>query len=437
MSVRMQTPAVETDTQRSLPGDLGVLPEAPGRGGEDVGPLKIAIIGSRGYPSTYGGYETLVRYVARRWVEEGHSVTVYCRNRDPDGRRHWHQDGVECIWTAGRDSNSASTLTFGLSSHLHARTRRFDAALVLNIANGFFLPLLATRGIPSVLNTDGLEWQRGKWGPIAQKVFYKGALMSAKHADVLVSDSQAIGAIWKDEFGVQPRFIPYGGVVHNSVRRERLAEVGVRRGEYVLVVARLIPENNVELTLDALDRMPDRPPAVIVGSANCDGEIDRRLRQLDQDGRVRWLGHVDDQELLTQLWANCGVYVHGHSVGGTNPALLQALGAGAPTLALDTPFNNEVIKLDHQLYPHDADALATAIGRVLDSRSTQRSFAVHGRKRVADDYDWDAVAAGYLDALLCAREARRGRPRRGRHLVARRPRNGVAGPSATELRGAP
>ena len=360
--------------------------------------MKLAILGSRGFPSTYGGYETLVRYLARDWTQRGHDVTVYCRTRD-DGRSSWRTEDVRCIWTPGRDSKSLSTLSFGATSHVDAAIRGYDAVLVLNIANGFFLPLLRARGVPTVVNTDGVEWERGKWGQVARRVFYRGAALTARFADGLVADSEAIARLWEREFSVSSTFIPYGAPVINDAGDTRVTALGLTPGAYVLVVARLIPENNVELILDALELMPKRVPAVIVGSSNYDSPLENRLRALDHRGRIRWLGHVSDQGLLVQLWSNSGAYVHGHSVGGTNPGLLQALGAGAPTLALDTEFNREVIRHDDQMFTATPDDLADRMSELLGNPAIQRALADRGRAIVAERYSWDDVCVAYLDAL--------------------------------------
>lgn len=367
--------------------------------------MKLAILGSRGFPSTYGGYETLVRNLAPYLVEHGHDVTVYCRERAGTGRR-WLTDGVECKWTPGLDSKSLSTLSYGASSHLDAMLGGYDAALVLNVANGFYLPLLRARGVPSVVNTDGIEWERGKWGKLARAIFYRGARLTARHADSLVADSRAIAAVWRRLFGVEPRFIPYGAPVISDPGDERIKQLGLVRRNYVLVVARLIPENNVDLALDALERMTPPASTVVVGSSNYRCETEARLRRLAAARRLQWLGHVSDQQLLMQLWWNCGAYVHGHSVGGTNPALLQALGAGAPTLALDTPFNREVIDHDDQLFLHSPEQLAQRLSRLLQSPLDQQRFSERGRRLVAERYSWPEVCDAYLAALRDAAERR-------------------------------
>jgi glycosyltransferase involved in cell wall biosynthesis len=362
--------------------------------------LKLAILGSRGFPSTYGGYETLVRYLAPYLVQEGHQVTAYCRTHD-EGRRTWITEGVRCIATPGYDSKSLSTLTFGMTATLDASFRRFDSILVLNIANGFWFPALRAARTPFAVNTDGIEWERGKWSRAGRATFRAGAWMTARNAGALICDSNAIGAVWKETFRRESIFIPYGAPVLGEVGHDRLVTIGLQDKPYLLVVARLAPENNVELTLDALDLLGDQAPmAVIVGSANFDSPIEARLQAMESVGRVRWLGHVDDQQLLTQLWANSAVYVHGHSVGGTNPALLQALGAGAPTLALDTVFNAEVLPHPDQLFPHDARVLAGRIQSITASQSLQEEMAQRGRFIIRERYSWDEVCRAYMDVLV-------------------------------------
>lgn len=362
--------------------------------------MHFAILGSRGFPSTYGGYETLVRHLAPYLVQAGHEVTVYCRTRD-EGRRSWIVEDVRCIATPGHDTKSLSTLTFGMTATLDASFRRFDSILVLNIANGFWFPALRASRTPFAVNTDGIEWERGKWSRLGQGAFRAGAWMTARNAGALICDSEAIGALWKELFGRDSTFIPYGAPVLDDVGRDRLDAMGLGIEPYLLVVARLAPENNVELTLDALDLLGDRAPrAVIVGSANFDSPIEGRLQKMEAEGRISWLGHVHDQQLLTQLWANSSVYVHGHSVGGTNPALLQALGAGAPTVALDTPFNAEVLPDADHRFPRDARVLADRIQSVADSPERQGEMAQRGRSIIRERYSWDDVCQAYMDVLV-------------------------------------
>jgi glycosyltransferase involved in cell wall biosynthesis len=363
--------------------------------------MKLAILGSRGFPSTYGGYETLVRHLAPFLVQAGHDVTVYGRSRDKGRRRIWITEDVRCIATPGRDTKSLSTLTFGMTGMLDASFRSFESILVLNIANGFWFPALRAARTPFAVNTDGVEWERGKWSRVGRTTFKAGAWMTARNANALICDSQAIGAVWKNLFGRESTYIPYGAPVLNNVDSDRLEAMGLHDEPYLLVVARLVPENNVELTLDALEMLGDQAPrAVIVGSANFDSPLSARLRAMEATGRIKWLGHVDDQRLLIQLWAHSAVYIHGHSVGGTNPALLQALGAGAPTLALDTPFNAEVLPYSEHRFPQKVQVLAEQIQAVVASPSLQEEMAQRGRSVISERYSWDDVCHAYMEMLV-------------------------------------
>lgn len=363
--------------------------------------MRIGLLGSRGYPSTYGGFETFVREFAPAAAAGGHQVIVYCRGRAAR-RRSWTVDGVECRWSPGIDTQHLSTLSFGLSSACDARRRRLDAALVLNCANGYWLPLLRSAGIPVAVNVDGVEWGRGKWNRLGRRVFLGGAEMSARWADALVGDSRAIVELWDRRFGRRPRYIPYGARLLDDDAGDALEALAIRPGSYVLTVARLVPENNVELTLDALAGLGGQGGElthVVVGSAQRNSRIEDRLHALSEGSApVRWLGHVANQRLLGQLYRHCRAYVHGHSVGGTNPALLEALGAGAPVLAFDTAFNREVIGAGG-VYYESAAALKAQLARLLDSAELRGELAAAGRARVAERYTWPDICQRYLELL--------------------------------------
>ncbi len=191
--------------------------------------MKLAILGSRGFPSTYGGYETLVRHLAPYLVSAGHEVTVYCRTRD-EGQRTWVAEDVRCVATPGLESKSLSTLTFGMTATLDASFRRFDSILVLNIANGFWFPALRAARTPFAVNTDGIEWERGKWSRIGRATFRAGAWMTAHNANAVICDSHAMAAIWKELFNRDSTFIPYGAPVPTEVATDRLEVVGLQGG---------------------------------------------------------------------------------------------------------------------------------------------------------------------------------------------------------------
>jgi glycosyltransferase involved in cell wall biosynthesis len=368
--------------------------------------MRISILGTRGYPSSYGGFETLVRHLAPYLHGAGHDVTVF--DRSSGAGRYWRSttvDGIRLVRSLGLSGSTTSTLSHGLSSAVLTAAERPDVALIMNVANGFFLPLLRARGVPTVLNVDGIEWERAKWSPLGRRVFRAGASATARWADQLISDSAAIAERWWTEFGRESTFIPYGGDsdisgVDPSVVKAR----GLEPGGYVLIVARFVPENNVVTMVEAGRRTGY--PVVVVGS-NPGSALETRLMAQHSPPAVRMLGHVSDQKLLSSLWAYCGVYLHGHSVGGTNPALVQALGMGAPTIALDTVYNREVLERDESLRPLDAAAIAERAQALLASPSARQEAAARGRDRVADVYNWASVCKAYEESVLLAAERRR------------------------------
>jgi glycosyltransferase involved in cell wall biosynthesis len=355
----------------------------------------VAIIGTRGYPSYYGGFETAVRKLAPYLVDQGWDVTVYGRpgsTREDDPDRDLR---VTTRVTRGLETKSLSTLTYGLSAIVDTMRRKPDVALIMNVANGYWLPLLKLRGIPTLVNVDGIEWERAKWGRLAKAVFRWGAKTTAWWADQLVFDAHEIGRRWKAGFGRDGVFIPYGG----DEAADLPLEAGLTHRGYALVVARFVPENTVLEFIDAAPTIAETHDVVIVGSSGYGGEIDERVAVLAASNpRVHWLGHVSDDKRLFSLWQHAGAYFHGHSVGGTNPALVQAMMLGAPIVARDTIYNREVLGAAGVLVEPRAGDIAAAVG-VLGGARDQEAMSAAAQARAASDYSWSGVLNGYEEAL--------------------------------------
>ncbi|WP_188835026.1 DUF1972 domain-containing protein [Flexivirga endophytica] len=356
---------------------------------------RVAVIGTRGFPSYYGGFETLVRRLAPYLAERGWEVDVYSRPGHVVDEKI--PPGVTQRFTHGVESTSASTLSYGLTACADAARRKPDVALVMNVANGYFLPLLKARGIPVVLNVDGLEWEREKWSTPAKRVFRAGATMSAKFADTLVADSLEIGRHWRENFQRDTTFIPYGGDVPDSPNAHRVRErLGLEPGSYVLAVARFVPENTMQEFFDAVRLMDSSIPVVVAGSASPDDPIQRAAAALAaKRSNVHLLGHLRDDELLHALWSNAGVYFHGHSVGGTNPALVQAMACGAPVVARDTVFNREVLGDAGAFTSVNARNISDRLTELLSDAGRRASLSSAARDRGDEHYSWEQVLGAY------------------------------------------
>jgi glycosyltransferase involved in cell wall biosynthesis len=356
---------------------------------------RVVIIGTRGYPSYYGGFETAVRHIAPALADAGWDVVVYSRT-DLRAASAGADPRISTPVTRGVESKALSTLSYGFTSTVHALLRGADVALVMNVANGFWLPLLRLRGIPVVMNVDGIEWERAKWGRTAKLVFRAGARMSAVFANTLIVDARAIGSYWKKRFRKGSVFIPYGA----DEGQPGPAPLGLTSRGYVLLVARFVPENTIAEFFDAVPAIAEHHDVVIVGSTGYGGALDDEARGLaDRNERVRWLGHVADDDLLHGLWRHAGVYFHGHSVGGTNPALVQAMMLGAPIVARETVYNREVLGDDGIFAEPDPDSISERICALMNDRQRQASESEAALKRAREHYTWEKVNAAYHDVL--------------------------------------
>ena len=370
-------------------------------------PLDVAVIGTRGYPSYYGGFETAVRHLAPWLAERGWGVTVYGRPGSTAPADPARDRRVVSRLTRGVESKSLSTLSYGFTAVADAVRRRPDVALVMNVANGFWIPLLRLRGIPVLVNVDGIEWEREKWGRAARAVFRAGAVMTARWGTVLVCDAEEIRRRWNEKWGVDGVFIPYGG----SEVGDLPVEPGLTPGGYVLMVARFVPENTVAEFLEAAAVVAQTHDVVVVGSSGYGGELDEAARRLaDEHPRVQWLGHLSDDARLFSLWQHAGAYFHGHSVGGTNPALVQAMMCGTPVVARDTVYNREVLADTGTFVEPDPASIAAGLRAVLDDEEAARTMGDAARSRAREHYSWPAICQAYEDELRSL-GGRRGRRR--------------------------
>lgn len=357
----------------------------------------VAIIGTRGYPSYYGGFETAIRHLAPYLVEHGWNVDVYGRQgafKTDDPQR---DPRVVSRVTRGVESKSLSTLSYGLTASVDAFRRKPDVALVMNVANGFWLPMLKARGIPTLVNVDGIEWDRAKWGPAAKKMFKAGAHLTAKHGTRLVFDAREIGRRWERDFGRDGVFIPYGG---NEIVGNLPVEPGLSHRTYALMVARFVAENTVSEFVEAASTISRERDVVIVGASGYRSEFDERVDTLSRSNpRVTWLGHLSSDERLHSLWQHSGAYFHGHSVGGTNPALVQAMAAGAPTVARDTVYNREVLEESGTYVKPCPVEIAESVLDLVGSPRKQEALSKAAKLRARDHYSWGEVCRRYESSL--------------------------------------
>ena len=356
----------------------------------------VAIIGTRGYPSYYGGFETAVRKLAPYLCDSGWDVTVYGRPGAVKENDPSHDRRVTVVKTRGIKSKSLSTLSYGLTSVLSALVRKPDVVLVMNVANGYWLPLLRLRNIPTVVNVDGMEWERAKWGKLARAVFKIGAKLTARFGTTLITDAREIQRRWREDFGRNSIFIPYGG----ETPQDLPLEDGLTHRGYVLLVARFVPENTVAEFFKAVEAIAIDHPVVLVGATGYGGELDDKAAALASTfSNVRWLGHVKDDDRLFSLFQHAGAYFHGHSVGGTNPALVQAMACGAPIVARDTVYNREVLADTALFCSPDPHSIVQSVHHLMNDKDGGTVLGDRAKVRAEEDYSWRDVCRSYDSAL--------------------------------------
>lgn len=351
--------------------------------------LHVALVGTRGVPAHYGGFETAVEEVGRRLAARGHRVTVYCRrNGGPTPDEYL---GMELVHLPAAPRRSLETLTHTGLSAVDLLRRRVDVALVFNAANAVWLPVIRAARIPVATHVDGLEWKRDKWGAVGKRYYLVAERMAVRWSDALIADAPGISRYYRSRYDADTVEIAYGAPQVGG-DCPRLGELGLEPRGYHLVVARFEPENHVDLIIDGYVRSQARLPLIVVGSAPYSADYTKRCTGLAREG-VRFLGGVWDQELLDQLYAGCCTYLHGHSVGGTNPSLLRAIGAGAAVAAHDNEFNRDVL-LDAGNYWSDAAGVRSCVesAEAAPDRLAQLRAASRARSL---DYSWDEVADRY------------------------------------------
>ncbi|MEI2639354.1 MAG: DUF1972 domain-containing protein [Microthrixaceae bacterium] len=364
-------------------------------------PLRVAMVGTRGVPAQYGGFETAVEEIGRRLVERGHHVTVYRRRTTDETVTPRTHLGMQLVTLPALRVKVLETLSHtALSTILAVAGRRFDAVVLFNAANAPFLPAFRLRRLPVAVHVDGLEWKRSKWSGAGRNYYRVVEQLSVRWADALIADAQGIADYYTDEFAASTELISYGAPILDDLGSDRLVEFGLKPGEYHLIVARFEPENHVEMIVRGYVESSAELPLVVVGGAPYSDEYTALVHDAARrDERVRFLGPLWDQDQLDQLYGNALVYFHGHSVGGTNPSLLRAMGAGASVAAFDVSFNREVLGSDCMTFA-DASQVREAVESAESAPGWCRENGAGLRERAADLYDWDEVTDRYEELMV-------------------------------------
>ncbi len=359
-------------------------------------PFKIAIIGSRGYPYVYSGYETLVKALAEKLSAQGVQVTVYC-HAYLFAQKPAIINGIRLVYIPTIKSKVLSQPIHSFMAFWHVVFSKADAVLVLNVSNGPFGLITKIFGKPTLMNVDGLEWLRPKWKGLGARYFKWAAKMAVKFNDVLVTDADAMQAIYLQEFGAKSVVITYGADSNEGAQISYLQDWHLQERDYYLIVGRMIPDNNADILIEGFIQSHSTKKLVIVGDVPYADAYADKIRAMS-DPRLIFTGYVRNAHTLASLYKYCYAYLHGHEFGGTNPTLLKAMANGCAIAALDTVFSREVLQNDQLGYYFQKNGPSITqwfnwAELNTEAISHRRALITNG---ITEKYTWDTVTNLYL-----------------------------------------
>jgi glycosyltransferase involved in cell wall biosynthesis len=304
--------------------------------------MKIAIIGTRGIPNHYGGFEQFAEYLSVGLVKMGHEITVYNSHDHPFQESTWN--GVNIIHCKDPEHKigTVGQFIYDLNCILDSRKRNFDCIVQLGYTSSSIWSRFFPKKATILTNMDGLEWKRSKYSKPVQRFLKYAEKLAIRHSDVLISDSLGIQAYLKEKYSKDSTYIPYGADVFSNPDKSILAEYDLDEYGYNMLIARMEPENNIETILDGVVQAKSTAPFLVIG--NTSTKLGKALVDKFSDHKnIQFLGAIYNMDTLNNLRHYSNIYFHGHSVGGTNPSLLEAMASSSLICANDNNFNRSIL----------------------------------------------------------------------------------------------
>jgi glycosyltransferase involved in cell wall biosynthesis len=356
--------------------------------------IKLSIVGTRGLPNTYGGFETLADYLVRNLAEE-FEITVYCSSKDMTSRGSRYK-GANLKYIPF-SSHGASGILYDSISLIDALIHS-DKVLFLGFGCGFIMPFLGKKQKGKIVaNFGGLDWQRNKWSSFAQKVIKKAEKLLVRNANALVSDNVGIKEYITREYNLESTLIAYGG---DQAQKEKITpthykEYTFLKNDYAFLVARIQPDNNIQMIINAFAKNQFMPIVIVGNFNNSQYGIDLKKKYKNTEN-VILLDAIYDREKLDVLRSNCNIYVHGHSAGGTNPSLCEAMYLSLPIIAFSSGYN-EHTTYNKAIYFSNTEDLT----KIMNSLASYDLIKIGNEmKMIADSkYKWNKIANKYKEII--------------------------------------
>lgn len=358
--------------------------------------MKIAILGTRGIPNRYGGFEQGAENLSTRWVSLGHYVTVYNPKEHPYKNKEWNGVNIKHIFSNEKILGTFGNIIFDYLCIKDSLKMHYDIVLELGYAAALFYPPKSNRHFKIITNMDGLEWKRGKWSAIKQ-IFLKYLENEAvSRSDVLIADNPGIQDYLKKTYGASSTYIPYGATIFEDFNEKQLENYNLKPFTYYLIVARLEPENNIEMILDGYAESKSNHTFIVVGDYKTKyGKY--LVNKYDTISKIKFIGSIYNNFILNNLRYFSKIYFHGHSVGGTNPSLLEAMACSCNIAAYDCTFNRYVLGEDAFYFADSRD-----VSYIINNDKYNEGHIHNNITKIKFIYNWDLVSKQYLDVFINA-----------------------------------
>jgi glycosyltransferase involved in cell wall biosynthesis len=354
--------------------------------------LKIAILGTRGIPNNYGGFEQFAEYISLGLTMRGHTIYVYSPHNHSYKEQQWK--GVNIIHKFDPEYliGTAGQFVYDLNCILDSRTRKFDLILQLGYTSSTIWSFLFPKNALLVTNMDGLEWKRTKYSESTKKFLKYAERLAVQKSDYLIADSVGIQQYLLTNFKVPSVYLPYGATIFENPDSEFLNKFNLTPYQYDLIIARLEPENSLEVILEGFTKSETKRALIIVG--NYQNKYGRYLlNKFGNDQRISFKGPIYDLPIVNNLRYFSNIYFHGHTVGGTNPSLLEAMASNALIVAHKNEFNGSILQEDAK-YFSDSDDVQNIVDSLIKSEGGQKSINSNLAK-VKDLYSWEKIIGDY------------------------------------------
>jgi glycosyltransferase involved in cell wall biosynthesis len=358
--------------------------------------MKIGMLGTRGIPASYSGFEQCVEQLGQELVNRGHDVTVYCRSHHIQYEQPYYK-GMRLVKLPTVPNKYLDTIVHTLLSSLHALLQRYDIALFFIAGNSPLTWIPRLVGTKTALNVDGLDWKREKWPVVAKQYIKFAEYLATKLPNTYITDSQVVQQYYRDAYGEVPTYIPYGSEVKTVPPGETLRQFNLEPERYILFVGRLVPENCAHHLIDAFRQLETDMKCVIVGDAPYAEKYIASLKAAAcEDPRIVFTGYVFGHG-YHELGSNAHIFVETSGVGGTHPALVEAMAFGSCVIANGTPENVETMGGNGFTYDGNigAESLREVLQRLLLEPETVAEYAQRAQQRARTVYTWKSVTDAY------------------------------------------